>query len=82
MARHSMAQQKHLRLMKVFFPEQPDKLTFWEQYEMGQPLWLPSADFWVLADRESHNQQTVTTATVTTGCFVNLVIFNRIVYRF
>merc|ERR1719343_1221624 len=31
----------------VFLPEQPDKLTFWEQYEMAMPLWLPSADFWV-----------------------------------
>merc|ERR1711971_843663 len=31
----------------VFFPEQPDKLTFWEQYEMGMPLWLPSVDLWV-----------------------------------
>merc|ERR1719379_2788233 len=31
----------------VFFPEQPDKLTFWEQYEMAMPLWLPSPDFWV-----------------------------------
>lgn len=31
----------------VFFPEQPDKLTFWEQYEMSMPLWLPTAEFWV-----------------------------------
>lgn len=31
----------------VFLPEQPDKLTFWEQYEMNMPLWLPTADFWV-----------------------------------
>merc|ERR1712232_1542960 len=31
----------------VFLPEQPDKLTFWEQYEMAMPLWLPSADFWI-----------------------------------
>lgn len=31
----------------VFLPEQPDKLTFWEQYEMAMPLWLPSAAFWV-----------------------------------
>mmetsp|Transcript_177889 Transcript_177889/g.564473 ORF Transcript_177889/g.564473 Transcript_177889/m.564473 type:complete len:636 (+) Transcript_177889:59-1966(+) len=31
----------------VFLPEQPDKLTFWEQYEMSMPLWLPTADFWV-----------------------------------
>eukprot|EP00927_Polykrikos_kofoidii_P060392 TRINITY_DN55388_c0_g1_i1.p1 TRINITY_DN55388_c0_g1~~TRINITY_DN55388_c0_g1_i1.p1 ORF type:complete len:734 (-),score=114.61 TRINITY_DN55388_c0_g1_i1:32-2233(-) len=31
----------------IFFPEQPDKLTFWEQYEMNMPLWLPSADFWI-----------------------------------
>ncbi|CAE7345617.1 unnamed protein product [Symbiodinium sp. KB8] len=30
----------------VFFPEQPDKLTFWEQYEMAMPLWLPTADLW------------------------------------
>lgn len=30
----------------VFFPEQPDKLTFWEQYEMAMPLWLPSATWW------------------------------------
>ncbi|CAE8613219.1 unnamed protein product [Polarella glacialis] len=30
----------------IFFPEQPDKLTFWEQYEMAMPLWLPSVDFW------------------------------------
>lgn len=31
----------------IFLPEQPDKLTFWEQYEMAMPLWLPSVDFWV-----------------------------------
>eukprot|EP00435_Cladocopium_sp_Y103_P063653 s163_g25.t1 len=30
----------------LFFPEQPDKLTFWEQYEMSMPLWLPSSSWW------------------------------------